>query len=79
MDPAPNGAACILGRDALLQVSLDLLISGTTDASGNARIALPVPGPTPYSTYYAQFVVRDSGAPNVGGISSTRAGKLVIW
>ena len=77
--PLPQPMSWIGAPNAQLQVSPDFVIPGATNGSGQATISLPVPEGMPYSVFYAQIVVKDPGAPNAGGFSSTRPGKLVVW
>lgn len=65
--------------NASLYTSVDILIQTTTDAQGNASVSLPIPASVPYTTFYAQWAVKDSGAPNPGGWAFTKGGELVIY
>jgi hypothetical protein len=74
----PTSMGSIGAPNALLYVSVDVLIPTTTDANGEASLSLPIPAGVQYATYYAQWAVQDAGAPNPGGWAFTNAGELVL-
>ncbi|MEM7204437.1 MAG: choice-of-anchor B family protein [Planctomycetota bacterium] len=90
MEAAPPGAAfaLLLGvRGPLpvgpgLQILIDLsqpffLVNGVTDASGNARIGVPIPAATPAVTLAAQFFAVDpAGAFN---LTATRGLEFAVF
>ncbi|MFT7465422.1 MAG: hypothetical protein ACI9EF_003789, partial [Pseudohongiellaceae bacterium] len=76
--PLPLNMTSVGAPNAVLNVSVDLLIPVTTDASGNASVALPLPLGLQYGTYYCQWAVKDVGAPNPGGWAFTKGGELVL-
>ena len=75
----PMTMESIGAANARLYVSPDVNFRTTTDGQGNASISLPVAENFPYTVAYVQWFVKDNGAPNEGGWSFTRAGKIVIW
>jgi len=74
----PFNLASVGAPNAELNVSIDVLIPVTTDAAGNASVPLPLPAGLQYATYYAQWAVKDVGAPNPGGWAFTKGGELVL-
>jgi len=74
--PATMGS--IGAPNAELNVSAEVLIPTLTDANGEASLSLPVPAGVQYATYYAQWAVKDAGAPNPGGWAFTKGGELVL-
>jgi hypothetical protein len=77
--PLPLAMGVVGAPNANLYTSVDILISVTTDAQGQASIALPIPSGVPYTVFYCQWAVKDPGAPNPGGWAFTKGGKLVIY
>lgn len=76
--PLPLNMSSIGAPNAELNVSVDVLIPVTTDANGNASVALPLPAGLQFATYYAQWAVKDAGAPNPGGWAFTKGGDLIL-
>ena len=75
----PQVMGAIGAPNARLFVSPDFLFSVTTDAEGNASLPLPIPASFPFFTFYAQWIVSDTGAPNPGGWAFSNAGTLHIY
>ncbi|MGH7149086.1 MAG: hypothetical protein ACREIU_00235, partial [Planctomycetota bacterium] len=61
-----------------LRASAEFLLGATTNASGKASIAIPVPPGTPAGVIWCQWAVADAGAPNSLHLAMTKAGKLVV-
>ena len=90
LEGAPAGASAEL---TLSTAAADLLVGGvrvlvsvdaqigiypaTTDASGRARIPLPVDGTLPAGKLFAQWIVTDGAAP--GGLASTRGLEFEVY
>lgn len=73
--PLPMSLASAGAPGSTLYVSLDGLIPVTTDASGNASVALPIP-PSLTGTFWCQWGVVDPAGG--GGLAVTKGGKLVV-
>ncbi|MFT7464298.1 MAG: hypothetical protein ACI9EF_002651 [Pseudohongiellaceae bacterium] len=76
--PLPLTLTNVGAPNAQLFVSGDVFIPVTTDGNGEAVINLPIPAGLQYGTYYAQWAVKDTGAPNAGGWALSKAGELVL-
>ena len=74
----PYALGAIDAPNALLQVSPDLWVGAATDSDGEALLSLPLSASLPNVTLYAQWIVKDPGAPNPGGWAVTKGGELVL-
>lgn len=74
----PYALGAIDAPNAELLVSPDVWFAAPTDSDGNAFLALPLSTTLPNVTLYAQWIVKDPGAPNPGGWAVTRGGELVL-
>ncbi|MEM7201786.1 MAG: choice-of-anchor B family protein [Planctomycetota bacterium] len=70
-----QGSASVLGTEVLVDLAQPFaLLSGQTDAFGNATFAMPLSDGSPIGTVYAQFFVRDAQGPN--GLAASRGMKF---
>ncbi|GEM_PF-1547701 len=76
--PLPLTLTSVGAPNAQLFVSGDVFVPVMTDINGDATLSLPVPAGVQYATYYAQWAVKDNGAPNPGGWALSKAGELVL-
>ena len=90
-NPLPLGMELIGAPNAMLYVSPDFLFGAATDANGNANrggatnangnatLSLPIPANAPYTDYWVQWLVKDPAAPNSGGWTFSKAGKVTLY
>ncbi len=76
--PLPLSLSIFGATGCTLRASADFIFGTTTNASGKASIAIPVPAGTPAGVLWCQWAVADPGAPNALHLAMTRAGKLVV-
>jgi hypothetical protein len=74
--PLPADLAGVGAPGCSLRVAPDLILPGTTSATGTVSFALPVPAVPPGAVLYAQAAV--SGATNPLGFAFTQGGKLIV-
>jgi hypothetical protein len=74
----PLDLAALGAAGCTLYASPDVILGATTDGSGKASRALPVPPGVPAGVLWCQWAVFDPGAPNALDLAFTKGGKLIV-